>query len=60
MRLYDCTLGYGHDYAAFGGAFIVGGFSVVFQEIILVCALGSIVLYGNDRRDRSASPARSR
>ncbi len=46
VAAYDCTLGYGHDYAAFGGAFIVGGFSVVFQEIILVCALGSIVLYG--------------
>ena len=42
----DCAMGYGHDYAAFGGAFIVGGFSVVFQEIILMCALGSVVLYG--------------
>jgi NADH-quinone oxidoreductase subunit N len=42
----DCAMGYGHDYAAFGGAFIVGGFSVVFQEIILICALGSVVLYG--------------
>ena len=29
----DCAASYhGHDYAAFGGAFIVGGFSVVFQE----------------------------
>ncbi len=45
VAAYDCTLGYGHDYAAFGGAFIVGGFSVVFQEIILVCAIGSIALY---------------
>ena len=42
----DCAPGYGHDYAAFGGAFIVGGFSVVFQEIILICALGSVILYG--------------
>ena len=42
----DCAGAYGHDYAAFGGAFIVGGFSVVFQEIILICAVGSIVLYG--------------
>ncbi|HEX8807130.1 MAG TPA: NADH-quinone oxidoreductase subunit N [Candidatus Aquilonibacter sp.] len=42
----DSAFGYGHDYAAFGGAFIVGGFSVVFQEIILICAVGSIVLYG--------------
>jgi NADH-quinone oxidoreductase subunit N len=43
----DCAYGYGHDVAAFGGAFIAGGFSVVFQEIILVCALGSVVLYGS-------------
>jgi len=42
----DCGAAYGHDYAAFGGAFIVGGFSVVFQEIILVAALGSVILYG--------------
>jgi NADH-quinone oxidoreductase subunit N len=35
----------GTDYAAFGGAFILGGFSGVFQEIILLAALGSIVLY---------------
>jgi NADH-quinone oxidoreductase subunit N len=42
----DCAAAYGHDYAAFGGAFIVGGFSVVFQEIVLIGALGSIVLYG--------------
>jgi NADH-quinone oxidoreductase subunit N len=43
----DCAVSYhGHDYAAFGGAFIVGGFSVVFQEIILICAAGSVVLYG--------------
>jgi NADH-quinone oxidoreductase subunit N len=43
----DCAAAYsGHDYAAFGGAFIVGGFSVVFQEIVLIGALGSVVLYG--------------
>ncbi|HTU70876.1 MAG TPA: NADH-quinone oxidoreductase subunit N [Candidatus Baltobacteraceae bacterium] len=41
-----CATQYGHDYAAFGGAFILGGFSVVFQEIILIGALGSVVLYG--------------
>lgn len=40
-----CAQGYHVDYAAFGGAFILGGFSVAFQEIILVGALGSIVLY---------------
>jgi NADH-quinone oxidoreductase subunit N len=41
-----CAEAYGHDYAAFGGAFISGGFSVVFQEIVLVAAAGSIVLFG--------------
>jgi len=34
------------SYAAFGGAFMVGGFAVVFQEIIVIAALGSLVLYG--------------
>ena len=33
------------NYAAFGGAFILGGFSVVFQVIIVVAAIGSLVLY---------------
>ncbi|HUN29795.1 MAG TPA: NADH-quinone oxidoreductase subunit N [Alphaproteobacteria bacterium] len=42
----DCAGMYGRDYAAFGGAFIAGGFSVVFQEIILISAFGSVVLYG--------------
>lgn len=42
----QCAASYGHDYAAFGGAFIVGGFSVVFQEIVLAGALASLVLYG--------------
>jgi NADH-quinone oxidoreductase subunit N len=42
----QCASSYGHDYAAFGGAFIAGGFSVVFQEIILIAAAGSIVLFG--------------
>lgn len=41
-----CAGAYGHDYAAFGGAFIVGGFSVVFQEIVLISAAGSVILYG--------------
>lgn len=34
------------NYAAFGGAFILGGFGIVFQEIILIAALGSLILYG--------------
>jgi NADH-quinone oxidoreductase subunit N len=40
-----CAQGYHTDFAAFGGQFILGGFSVTFQEIILIGALGSVVLY---------------
>ena len=42
----DAGFAFHSTYAAFGAAFIVGGFSVVFQEIILVAALGSLILYG--------------
>ena len=42
----DAAGAYNVNYAAFGGAFILGGFSVVFQEIVIICALGSVVLYG--------------
>ncbi|MBV8638021.1 MAG: NADH-quinone oxidoreductase subunit N [Candidatus Eremiobacteraeota bacterium] len=45
----------GVNYGAFGGAFILGGFSTVFEEIILIAALGSIVLYSAiGREDRIA------
>jgi NADH-quinone oxidoreductase subunit N len=37
---------YSHHHDAFFGGFIVGGFATVFQEIILMAAAGSIVLYG--------------
>ncbi|MDQ2680879.1 MAG: NADH-quinone oxidoreductase subunit N [Candidatus Eremiobacteraeota bacterium] len=40
-----CARGYGHDYSAFGGGFILGGFSVVFEEIIIISAIFSLVLY---------------
>ena len=50
---YVATQGYRHDYAAFSGAFVLGGFTVVFEEIVLLAALGSLILYGaigdNDR-----------
>ncbi len=36
----------GANYGAFGGAFMLGGFSTVFEEIILIAALGSVVLFG--------------
>lgn len=38
--------GYGQSYAAFNGAFVLGGFTVVFEEIVLAAAVGSLVLYG--------------
>lgn len=46
---------YGHSYVAFGGGFVLGGFSVVFQEVIVIAAIFSIVLYGAiGREDRIA------
>ncbi|HET9030415.1 MAG TPA: NADH-quinone oxidoreductase subunit N [Candidatus Aquilonibacter sp.] len=41
----------GGDYAAFGGAFILGGFSTVFESIILLAAIGSVALMGAIGRD---------
>ncbi len=40
-----CANGYEHSYAAFGGGFIVGGFSVVFQEVIIVGTMLSVLLH---------------
>jgi NADH-quinone oxidoreductase subunit N len=37
---------FGHDYDAFFGGFMVGGFATVFQEIILIATAGSLILYG--------------
>jgi NADH-quinone oxidoreductase subunit N len=33
---------YGHDYAAFEGAFVQGGFSVAFSEIIVIATLATL------------------
>lgn len=38
---------YGHDYNAFYGGFMTGGFTTVFEEIILLAAAGSLILYGS-------------
>ena len=38
---------YGHDYNAFFGGFMTGGFTTVFEEIILLAAVGSLILYGS-------------
>jgi len=46
---------YGHPYPAFGGAYIVGGFSVVFCEIAIFATLVSLVLgVGIGRDDQVA------
>ena len=37
---------FGHDHDAFFGGFMTGGFATVFQEIILIAAAGSLILYG--------------
>ncbi len=37
---------YGHNYDAFFGGFMAGGFATVFQEVILIAAAGSVILYG--------------
>lgn len=37
---------FGHVHDAFFGGFMVGGFASVFEEIVLMAAAGSIILYG--------------
>jgi len=46
---------YGQNYNAFNGGFVLGGFAVVFQEIIIVAAIFSLALYATfGRADRLA------
>jgi NADH-quinone oxidoreductase subunit N len=46
---------YPHDYAAFGGAFIQGGFSIVFSEIVIVATIATLLLsIGVGRDDQVA------
>ncbi len=42
---YFAARQFGHNYDAFFGGFMVGGFATVFQEIILLAAAGSLILY---------------
>jgi NADH-quinone oxidoreductase subunit N len=46
-----CARQYGQSYDAFGGAFVLGGFTVVFEEIVLLAAVGALVLYGTVGRE---------
>lgn len=46
---------YPADYAAFGGAFVQGGFSIVFSEIVIVATIASLLLsIGVGRDDQVA------
>ncbi len=42
---------YPHDYAAFGGAFVQGGFSIVFSEIVIVATVATLLLSVGIGRD---------
>ncbi|MHB8195573.1 MAG: hypothetical protein ACYDFQ_05770, partial [Vulcanimicrobiaceae bacterium] len=47
--------GYGLHQTLFGGAFVLDGFTVLFEEVIIIGALGSLVLFGAiGREDRVA------
>ncbi len=46
-----CAKGYGENFAAFSDGFVLGGFTVAFEEIVLLAALGSLVLYGTIGKD---------
>lgn len=37
---------FGHDHNAFFGGFMTGGFTTVFEEIVLISLIGSLILYG--------------
>jgi NADH-quinone oxidoreductase subunit N len=46
---------YPHDYAAFGGAFVQGGFSIVFSEIVILATIATLLLsIGIGRDDQVA------
>jgi NADH-quinone oxidoreductase subunit N len=38
---------FGHDYDAFFGGFMTGGFTSVFEEIVLLALAGSLILYAS-------------
>jgi NADH-quinone oxidoreductase subunit N len=48
---------YGTHYSAFGGAFVVDYASVLFQGIVLLGALGSVILYGAIGEERRIAGA---
>lgn len=50
-----CARGYGQHYSAFHGGFVLGGFAVVFEEIIVFATMLSVAFYSAiGREDRIA------
>lgn len=49
--------GYHQSFNAFNGGFVLGGFAVVFEEIIIVAAIFSLALYGAIGREDRMSGA---
>lgn len=52
-----CARQYGQAYDAFGSGFVLGGFTVVFEEVVLVAAIGSLILYGTIGREERVGGA---
>lgn len=51
---YVALQGWGHPYAAFGNAFVNGGFTIVFEEIVVVAAIFSLLFaYALGRDDQA-------
>ena len=47
VTAYLAARQFGHNHDAFFGGFITGGFTTVFEEIILIAAAGSLILYAS-------------
>ncbi|HVN68356.1 MAG TPA: NADH-quinone oxidoreductase subunit N [Candidatus Binatia bacterium] len=56
VAAYLAARQFGHPHDAFYGGFLTGGFATVFQEIILIAAAGSLILYGALGGERVAGP----
>ena len=56
VAAYLAARQFGHSHDAFYGGFLTGGFATVFQEIILIAAAGSLILYGALGGERVAGP----
>jgi NADH-quinone oxidoreductase subunit N len=47
--------GWGHPYVAFGGGFVLGGFTIAFEEIVVVATVFSLLMaYRLGREDQTA------